>query len=193
MAYDEIRLSVYDHPKATVSPIFVTIDNKIIENSVFLHFWCIKRKNEETTERVFQDRKNGLDYLNDREVIERYPHLRRYLRSCWLGERWHQKAYHQEQSYRCCYQSRYQYHLIIKTHILQFSNIYTTLLTSLLDYFVMKMVLVDIYRVCVYRRSSHGHGSSDEFSGVVWTLLPQQISVFVFTRRVIATSLIQIL
>lgn len=36
-------------------------------------FWCIKRKRErERAQRVFRDRNNPLDNLNDRKIIESY-------------------------------------------------------------------------------------------------------------------------
>lgn len=36
-------------------------------------FWCIKRKRErERAQRVFRDRNNPLDKLNDRKIIESY-------------------------------------------------------------------------------------------------------------------------
>lgn len=47
---------------------------------VFLFIFDVFNEREkERGRRVFRDRNNLLDYLNDREVIERYRFLRRYL------------------------------------------------------------------------------------------------------------------
>lgn len=46
--------------------------------SLFI-FDVLNEREKERGRRVFRDRNNPLDYLNDREVIERYRLPRRYL------------------------------------------------------------------------------------------------------------------
>lgn len=50
--------------------VIVAMNNKIIKHDVFVHFACIKET--ERAQRVFRDRNNPLNNLNDRKIIERY-------------------------------------------------------------------------------------------------------------------------